>query len=265
MGVLDEKENVMQAVLKLHYALFIGDVGIKIAGIAGLLMFVLGITGFILWPGWKNLFSGFRIKWNAHPQRLNFDIHKVAGVVAATFLVFTGFTGFAWSFWEFSEPAIYAVTFSPKSKEPESKPLEGKHPVALGEILKKSDAALPGTTASWLNIPNAPTETFNVYRKYPQDIDDFSNTVYLDQFSGEVLKVKNAQQRSLGDRIMDSFSPLHYGTFWGLPTRILYVFVGLSPLVLLISGATMYRYRKWGKAIRQEAIAQAGRTEVAKQ
>jgi uncharacterized iron-regulated membrane protein len=265
MGVLDEKSNIMHTVLKLHYALLAGDTGIKIAGIAGLLMFVLGVTGFMLWPGWKNLFSGFRIKWKAHSQRLNFDIHKVAGVVAATFLVFTGFTGFAWNFWEFSEPVIYAVTFSPKTKEPESKPVEGKNTFALSAILAKSDAALPGTVASWIGLPTAPTETFTIYRKQLQDTDDFSNAVYLDQYSGEVLKVKNAQQASLGDRVTDSFSPLHYGTFWGLPTRILYVFVGLSPLILLITGLTMYRYRKWGKAIRQETIAQAERTEVVKQ
>lgn len=263
MGVLDGKANIMQTILKLHYELLAGDIGLKIAGIAGLLMFVLGVTGLMLWPGWKNLFSGLRIKWKSHPQRFNFDLHKVFGVIAATFLVFTGFTGFAWNFWEVSEPAIYAVTFSPKPKEPESKPVEGKTTLALSAILAKSDAALPGTVAGWISLPNAPTEAFTVYRKQPQDTDDFGNAVYLDQYSGEVLKVKTAQQGSLGDRVMDSFAPLHYGTFWGLPTRILYVFVGLSPLILLITGLTMYRYRKWGKAIRQEAIAHTQKMESA--
>ena len=38
--------------------------------------------------------------------------------------------------------------------------------------------------------------------------------------------------------------PIHYGTFGGLPTRILYVFVGLSPTVLFFTGLTMYRLRR---------------------
>jgi uncharacterized iron-regulated membrane protein len=261
MGVLDGKANIMQTILKLHYELLAGDTGMKIAGIAGLLMFVLGVTGLILWPGWRNLFSGLRIKWKAHPQRFNFDIHKVAGVVAATFLVFTGFTGFAWNFSEVAYPAIYAATFSTESKEPVSKVISGKNTIGLGEILQKADIALPGTTATWISIPNKPEEVFAIYRKFPQDIDDFSNSVYLDRYSGEVLKIANAQNSSLGDRVLNSFSTLHYGTFWGLPTRILYIFVGLAPLILLITGLNMYRLRKWGKAIRKEAIAQAERIE----
>jgi uncharacterized iron-regulated membrane protein len=261
MGVLDRKANIMQTILKLHYELLAGDTGLKIAGIAGLLMFVLGVTGLILWPGWRNLFSGLRIKWKAHPQRFNFDIHKVAGVVAATFLVLTGFTGFAWNFSEVAYPAIYAATFSAESKEPVSKVISGKDTIALGEILQKADTALPGTIATWISIPTKPEEVFTIYRKFPQDIDDFSNSVYLDRYSGEVLKVANSRNSSLGDRVLNSFSTLHYGTFWGLSTRILYIFVGLAPLILLITGLNMYRHRKWGKAIRKEVIAQAERVE----
>ncbi|MEH2085041.1 MAG: PepSY-associated TM helix domain-containing protein [Nostoc sp.] len=48
----------------------------------------------------------------------------------------------------------------------------------------------------------------------------------------------------MGDRILNSFTPLHYGTFGGLPTRILYVFVGLAPLILFITGFVMWQYRK---------------------
>ncbi|MHC5613436.1 MAG: PepSY domain-containing protein, partial [Nostoc sp.] len=46
----------------------------------------------------------------------------------------------------------------------------------------------------------------------------------------------------LGDRVLNSFAPLHYGTFGGLPTRILYVFVGVAPLVLFVSGFLMWWY-----------------------
>jgi uncharacterized iron-regulated membrane protein len=51
-------------------------------------------------------------------------------------------------------------------------------------------------------------------------------------------------QLSLGDRVLNSFTPLHYGTFGGLPTRIFYVFVGLTPLILLATGFVMWWYRK---------------------
>ncbi|WP_052290062.1 TonB-dependent receptor plug domain-containing protein [Scytonema millei] len=49
--------------------------------------------------------------------------------------------------------------------------------------------------------------------------------------------------------VLGSFTPLHYGTFWGLPSRILYVFVGLAPLILFVTGFVMWRYRYRGKKI----------------
>ncbi|MEH2180217.1 PepSY-associated TM helix domain-containing protein [Nostoc sp.] len=51
----------------------------------------------------------------------------------------------------------------------------------------------------------------------------------------------------MGDKIIDSFPTLHFGSFGGLPTRILYVFVGLSPLILFITGFVMWWYRYKGK------------------
>ncbi|MHC5819834.1 MAG: PepSY domain-containing protein, partial [Nostoc sp.] len=57
------------------------------------------------------------------------------------------------------------------------------------------------------------------------------------------LRVDNALKMLLGDRVLNSFAPLHYGTFGGLPTRILYVFVGLAPLILFITGLVMWRDR----------------------
>lgn len=61
---------------------------------------------------------------------------------------------------------------------------------------------------------------------------------------------------SFGDRILNAFAPMHYGTFGGLPTRILYVFVGLSPTVLFITGLTMYRLRRRPKAVAKRELIQ---------
>ncbi|MEH2286520.1 PepSY-associated TM helix domain-containing protein [Nostoc sp.] len=53
---------------------------------------------------------------------------------------------------------------------------------------------------------------------------------------------------------------MHFGTFGGLPTRILYVFVGLSPLILFITGFVMWWYRYRGKTVvsRTVEISQSG-------
>ncbi|MGL5832169.1 MAG: PepSY-associated TM helix domain-containing protein, partial [Waterburya sp.] len=228
-------------VYELHYSLLAGSTGFVIVGIAALLMCILAITGLLLWSGWRNLISGFKIKLNASSKRKNYDIHKVVGIIALVFLAFTGFTGFIWNFYEQTEPAIYALTLTSK---PEIKStVIGKSPLAINEIIQQAIATIPEATPTFIDVPTKPDAVFTVYLKQPQDAQYFANRVEIDRYSGEVLYVVNSQNAKLGDRLLNAFIPMHYGTFGGLPTRILYVFVGFSPMILFVTGLIMYRLR----------------------
>ncbi|MEH2141203.1 TonB-dependent receptor domain-containing protein [Nostoc sp.] len=150
----------------------------------------------------------------------------------------------------YTEPIIYAVTFTPKPSEPVSKPISGKSTLKLTQQLKITNAALPGAITKSIYFPSKPEETLQIRMKLPQENEEYGNSnVYLDQYSGKVLRVDNALKMRLGDRVLNFFVPLHYGTFGGLPTRILYVFVGLAPLVLFVTGLVMWWYRYRAKAV----------------
>ncbi|MGI2902890.1 PepSY-associated TM helix domain-containing protein [Tolypothrix sp. VBCCA 56010] len=247
-------KTLIGILLELHYSLMAGETGTIIVGVAAFLMCILTITGLVLWPGWRKLIAGFKIKLDAHPQRANFDIHKVAGIITVVFLFFTGFTGFCWNFYSFTEPIIYAVTFTPLAAELVSKPIPGKSTLKLTEQLKIADAALPGAVTKSIYFPGKPEDALQIRMKLPQESSDYGNSnVYLDQYSGEVLRVDNGLKMPLGDRVLNSFTPLHYGTFGGLATRILYVFVGLAPLILFLTGFLMYWYRHWTKPSRRDS------------
>lgn len=233
---------------KLHYALLAGRTGEIIVGIAALLLLILSITGIILWSGWRKLISGFRIKWRSHPKRVNFDIHKVAGIITAVFLAFTAFTGFCWNFYDVAEPAIYAITLTPNAAKPVSVPVADKSPLGISQIKQTADAALPGVETTFINLGRKPEDAIAVYKKRSQELNEYGDSaVYLDRYSGKILKLQDGLNLSLGDKVLNSFSPLHYGTFGGLSTRILYIFVGLSPLILAITGYALWWYRYRGK------------------
>ncbi|MEH2108589.1 PepSY-associated TM helix domain-containing protein [Nostoc sp.] len=238
--------------LKLHVSLMAGETGTMFVGIAAFLMCILTITGLVLWPGWRKLIIGFKIKFDAHPKRVSFDIHKVVGIVSVVFLFFTGFTGFCWNFYDLTEPIIYAVTFTPKPSELVSRPIPGKSPFGLTEQLKIADAALPGAVTKSIYFPGKPEDALQIRMKLPQESSDYGDSnVYLDQYSGKVLRVDNALKMPLGDRVLNYFTPLHYGTFWGLPSRIFYVFIGLAPLILSVTAFVMWKHRYKGKSIRE--------------
>jgi uncharacterized iron-regulated membrane protein len=244
MGDRQRETAFFSRILDLHYALLSGAIGTIIVGITALLLFILSITGIVLWPGWRRLISGFKIKWNAHPKRLNYDLHKVAGIITAAFLAVIAFTGFCWNFYDQSYPVIYAATLTPKPPEVKSTVVKGKSPLSLSEALRQAELALPGAATTFITLPTKPDEVFEFYKKVPQDSEAFSSYVKVDQYSGKVLDIQDSRMAKLGDRILNSFTPLHYGTFGGIPTRILYIFVGLAPMVLLVTGFVMWRYRR---------------------
>ncbi|MBW4445069.1 MAG: PepSY domain-containing protein [Plectolyngbya sp. WJT66-NPBG17] len=243
MGDRQRETALFSRMLDLHYQLLAGDIGLKIVGVAALLLCILSITGIMLWSGWRKFFLGFKIKWDAHPKRVNYDIHKVAGIITAVFLGAIAFTGFCWNFYDQTEPLIYAATFTPKPPEVLSK-ATGKPPLGLDEIVQRSDNALPGAVNTFINLPRKPDGAFEIYKKLPGDTEDFNSSVKLDQYSGKVLQIKDSRIAGLGDLVLNSFTPIHYGTFGGLPTRIFYVFVGLAPTILMITGVVMWWYRK---------------------
>ena len=209
---------------------------------------MLTATGLLLWSVWRKLIAGFKIKWNGRTKRKNYDIHKVVGIIALVFLAMISISGFCWNFYEQTEPVIYSLTFSAKPPEVKSTPI-GKETLAISKVIKQANATIPEAKASFISIPTQPDEVFTVYMKQPGDAQYFANNVQIERYSGQVLRFLNSKTASLGDRILNAFAPMHYGTFGGLASRILYVFVGLSPTVLFITGLTMYRLRRRPQAV----------------
>lgn len=255
LGNRQWEQTLIGIIYQLHYQLLAGDFGGKLVGICGLVLFILALTGILLWPGWRRLLTGFKIKFDAHPQRLNFDLHKVIGILSAGFLAVIAFTGFCWNFNEVMYPAIYAVTLSSPPPEPKSTLILGKSPLTLSQIIQKADAALPNTVTTSIDLPNQPDGTFSINKRFPQTNDHLGlNRLYFDQYSGEILYFKDVRSLSLGQQVIDSFISLHYGTFAGLPSRILYVLIGLSPTALAVTGFSMGWYRRQRQKLNIEQL-----------
>jgi uncharacterized iron-regulated membrane protein len=245
MGWIESDSSIERIILKLHYGLLAGRIGEIVVGIAGLVLLILSLTGILLWTGWRKLISGFKIKWNAHPKRVNFDIHKVAGIVSTVFLAFTAFTGFCWNFSDFSYPVIYAATFTRPLPEVTSQVIPGKSPLPLSQLLGKSNTIFPNASTFSISIPSKANDAIYIRKRQPHETIFYGQSgVYLDQYSGKTLRVVDSRKQPVGESVLAAFEVLHYGTFGGVFTRILYIFVGLAPLILFVTSLVMWRYRK---------------------
>ncbi|MBW4678517.1 MAG: PepSY domain-containing protein [Microcoleus vaginatus WJT46-NPBG5] len=239
----------------LHYTLLAGESGMKVVGICGILLLLLTLTGIILWPGWKKLIPGFKIRWNSPSRLINYDLHKVSGILSAIFLIIIAFTGTAIIFHTEFENTVYSITQTPHPPELTSKVVKNKPVMPIDAILKKADAALPGAKTTFVSLPSQPEKIIQVRKKFPQEITPNGDTrIYLDQYSGKVLRVENALKAPLANRIINLQFPLHIGSYGGIVTRIIHVLIGLSPALLFLTGLVLWRQRQWAKARREEAI-----------
>ena len=256
LGFRPFKQTLGGFLIELHVNLFAGDLGAKVVGLSGLLLLLLSITGVILWSGWKRLTPGLKVRWKSPSRLVNYDIHKVVGISSLIFLTTLAFTGAAMTFSETADPVINWIAPTPPSPNPPTSQLVADTtPITIDEILRNADGALPGAETTKIFPAKTPEAAVNVWKKFPQDAHPYgSSYVYLDQYNGTVLQVENSFKAPLNTQIWNQIYLLHIGTYGGLITRVLYVFTGLTPIVLFITGLVMWRQRQWHKAHRKEAI-----------
>ena len=87
----------------------------------------------------------------------------------------------------------------------------------------------------------------NVFRS------DYGSIVSFDGKSGKVTSATAIPDAGVWAQILDAFRPLHYGTFGGLPVKILWCLGGLTPGILAVSGALMWWQRNRRKFQRKKA------------
>ncbi len=77
---------------------------------------------------------------------------------------------------------------------------------------------------------------------------EYVDTVYFNPYTGEYISTwRYGVNRSLGDWIIWSQVPLHFGTYWGLGVKIVWAAAGLAIPLLAITGLLMY----WNRALRR--------------
>ncbi len=248
--------TLMTFIYDIHITLLAGEFGGIVVGICGILLLLLTVTGLILWPGWRQFAQGFKVRWKSPAQLVNYDIHKVGGILSAAFLLLIASTGAAMIFHTHFESAVYWLTGTPKPPELKSTVIANSQPMAVDTILQKANAALPGGETTYISLPQAPDGVFRVIKKLAHDsTPNGRSRVYLDQYSGEVLRVENAFKAPLPNRILNSLFPLHIGVYGGLAMRILYIFIGLTPAVLFITGFMLWWSKTYAvRARRRQAI-----------
>lgn len=237
-------------------------IGKMITGVATFIFLFILITGIILWwPKTKNiLIQRLKIKKNAGWKRFNHDLHMVLGFYSAILLFIFSFTALAWSFEWFNE-GIYKVTNSPLQPPPPPTSVY----VADAKRITYNDALQAAQTvlkdAQYYNIarPKDSLATIAVTALGKNPIhESASDVVYIDQYSGEPTGTMLFTERSTGSQVRSTFRPVHTGSIYGTPSKIIAFIVCLFGASFHVTGVIMWinrlkkkRKKGMGKTIDQ--------------
>lgn len=242
--------NATEWLYELHANLLGGSTGQQVNGVGGLLCVVLFLTGIVIWwPGrglvWRN---GLGIRWRARWKRLDYDLHKVVGIVSAALLLLVTVTG-VW--FPFQAPFRWAAekltgTSAHEDSPAAPAPAAGAARLSLDDALRAADAVLPGVPANWIGLPEKPGDVLTVRKRLPGEWRlEGMNHIHVDPFTGAIVRADLHANRTSAQKILRALFPLHVGTFGGLATRLLWVILGLVPALLFATGFLMW----WNRVV----------------
>ncbi|OYP31058.1 PepSY-associated TM helix domain-containing protein [Rhodopirellula sp. MGV] len=242
-------EYLMTYLYRLHFRLLGGEIGGVFVGLVGLLVIVSLLSGIYLWwPLWRNsLRAAFSIRRN----KRNYDIHKTFGIVSSLLLIVLTFTGIYMEF-----PMVFRSILelaSPMTDHPEGLVSTTNSNVAASAKSLTADEALaiasrefPDAKFDHLHPPEGNNGVYEVAFRQAGEVQQSygRSQVFLDQYSGQIIEVRQPSDFTSSDAFAAWQFPLHNGEAFGLLGRWLVCVSGLLPTALFVTGVIMVQRRK---------------------
>ncbi len=248
LGEFKQQESFFHFIEQIHRGLVAGRVGKTIMGINSIIfLFILG-TGIVLWwPAARNMLTQrLKIKWGSSWKRLNHDFHIVLGFYASLFLFIMAITGVGMSF-DWVGKTINNLTHSPQQRmEPptsaDAEPGTAKFGADAALALARQQA--PDAESYSVQLPRERNGSIQVSTLRPGAITErATDDVYLDQYSGKVLRQQAYAEKPVGQRIRGLFKPVHTGSIFGWPTKVLAFVIVLMGATFPITGTILWLNR----------------------
>ena len=234
-------ETFVLSVHQFHVRLLAGNTGEWIVDGASASLLLMIPTGVWLWWRKKRL----KVKLAASSRRINWDLHNVFGIYGGAFLLLLAVTGLLVAF----ETPLYWMVRSdpwrpgalPRSTVPSS--TDGNLRVPdVDAFMAAANRALPGAETYQIHLPMRPRSPVQVLMHGPGLAGH--STVYLDRYSGQVLRVEDLSKLPRAYRAHSINQAIHMGTILGMPTKALLSMSSLVMVVLVITGCLMWWQRQ---------------------
>ena len=211
--------------------------GVPIVSSMALLLALSTVTGLV---SYKKFWRGFfRAPRGGSARKLTGDLHRLAALWSFWFVLLITLTGI-WYLVE-SLGGNAPITRQPRIEAKVSEPLSAQR---IDELVRIGQEAYPNLRITELRLPAFTGGPFGVFGQADAlFVRDRVNGVWLDPVSGRVLDVWKGETLTLHQRISEAADPLHFGTFGGMTTKIIWFVFGALMTALAVTGVMIYSLR----------------------
>lgn len=252
------REYFVKTMHHLHSRILLGEWGKNFIGIVGILWLIMSFTGIYLWwPKLAKLKLALSIKRGAGNARFIFDLHRTTGIYSVIVLIIVTFSGVYFIFPTYVRPmvGVFSLTPEPLTKV-ESSIQPGVKAISVEAAAAIGSRVFPDAGLRRVGLPADQAGSYRISLRHEGEVGSAAKaltSVWIDQYSGKVLEVRDSRQMTAGEVFLAWQMPLHNGTAFGLTGRIIILVSGIVPLVMAITGALMWLRKR--RARRHKALA----------
>lgn len=232
--------DITDWLLSLHYTFLLDFTGTVLGSLFAVILLFLGVSGIILYRQfWKKIFT---LRFNAARRIFYSDVHKLFGIISSPFLIILAVTGGYYN--------IAAVIHEVEEHvEPHPLLTEALYSnnIDFQHLLNQSKQDITGFNATYFTFPFEPELHITFFGKVPSNnplTSEYASTLTYERNHGKLMSSYDIRQASTINIVVDTFRKLHFGYFAGLPSKIVWSVLGLTPLWLSLTGLYFYWFRK---------------------
>lgn len=216
-------------------------IGVSIVGFLGLLLFITFVTSLVIYKRWWAGF--FRMPRTTHRKVFWGDLHRLLGVWCLWFLLVISIT----AIWYLAELWGARASYPERPKAVSETALaEPTMPTiaTFDSMLAQLPGLYPELVVKHVIFPSKAGQAV-IFQGQAEAtlVRDRVNAVGFDPVTGEHLTTIKGEHQSFHVRLSEAADPLHFGTFAGLPSKLLYFVFGIAMSTLAISGTYIYGMR----------------------
>jgi uncharacterized iron-regulated membrane protein len=247
-------------IYELHESLLIDGLGRTLVGFVAFFLLVSIGTGLSLWwPRSGRVWQAFLPVASASRIRRHYQWHKLSGAYGAIVLAVLALTGLYLAFPSYvvSLVSMFSpVDESSDESSAQSHPVSGVTSLTVEQAVGLVQRQFPDGRITYIGIPREVTDVYHMTMHRPGDVRESvgSSTVWLDQYSGAVLKVHDWRNFTAGETFVAWLFPLHNGEAFGLIGRWIVCVTGFVPLLLYITALRMWRLKRTAQGRQKQRV-----------